>query len=398
MIYLDHASTTPLNKEVAKAMADFGVKKFGNPSSLYRLGREAAQAIGAARTSIAKILDCEPSEIIFTSGGTESDNLAIFGVANQFLGNAKNYHLITTNIEHSAVLNSFKALEKRGFSVTYLPVDKYGLVNQRDIMKSLRPNTILVSVMYANNEIGTIEPIAEIAHVIKNYRHIQRVDTVSKEPRFPIFHTDACQAAGYLDLSIENLGVDLMTLNGSKIYGPKQTGILYKNKNIKLDPILYGGDQEYGLRPGTENVPGIIGFAKALDLAQKSKKKEVTRLNKLRDYFIMEVLKIKNTALNGHPTLRLPNNVNISFLGVEGESVMLKLDSLGIYISTGSACHSLSLEPSHVITALGHEAEHAHGSIRFTFGSSTTKKDLDYVLRVLPKIIKDLRGMSAVKY
>ncbi len=396
MIYLDHASTTPLDKEVAKAMVPFGLKNFGNPSSLYQPGRVAAEAVRSARSSVAKILGAGSEEIIFTAGGTESDNLAIFGIANQFIDQAKDYHLITTNIEHSAVLNSFRALEKKGFAVTYLPVDKYGLVSSQEVMKALRPNTLLVSIIYANNEIGVIQPVAEIAQVIRNYRHIQRVDTVSKEPRFPIFHTDACQAAGYLDLNVTNLGVDLLTLNGSKIYGPKQVGVLYKNKNIKLVPLLYGGDQEFGLRPGTENVAGFIGFAKALELVNKSKNKEVARLTKLRDYFIMELLKIKNTSLNGHPTTRLPNNVNISFLGIEGESIMLKLDRLGIYVSTGSACHSLSLEPSHVIMALGQPSEYAHGSIRFTLGQSTTKKDLDQVLKVLPKIIDDLRKMSAI--
>ncbi|HOZ36973.1 MAG TPA: cysteine desulfurase family protein [bacterium] len=397
MIYLDHASGTPLAEEVVKAMAPLGTKNFGNPSSLYQLGRQAAEALLSSRLSVAKVLGALPEEIIFTAGGTESDNLAIFGVANQFLDRAKSYHLITTSIEHSAVLNSFRALEKIGFAVTYLPVDKYGLISAQEVMKALRPNTLLVSIIYANNEIGVIQPVAEIARVIKNYRHIQRVDTISKEPRYPIFHTDACQAGGYLDLKVMNLGVDLMTLNGSKIYGPKQTGILYKNKAIKLLPIIYGGDQEFGLRPGTENVPAIVGFAKALELAAKRKKKEAIRLTKLRDYFILELLKINNTSLNGHPSCRLPNNVNVSFLGVEGEAVMLKLDRLGICVSTGSACHSLSLEPSHVITALGQPIEYAHGSIRFTLGQSTTKKDLDQVLRVLPKIIDDLRKMSALR-
>ncbi|KKS43539.1 hypothetical protein A3H03_03240 [Candidatus Kuenenbacteria bacterium RIFCSPLOWO2_12_FULL_42_13] len=396
MIYLDHAATTPLDKEVARVMADFAVKKFGNPSSLYKLGRAAAGVVHESRVSVAKILNCSPEEIIFTAGGTESDNMAIFGIANQFLATAKNYHLITTNIEHAAVLNSFKALEKKGFAVTYLPVDKYGLIADREVMKALRPNTLLVSIMYANNEIGAIEPIAKIAHIVKNYRHIQRVDTISKEPRFPVFHTDGCQAAGYLELNVENLGVDLMTLNGSKIYGPKQTGILYKNKNIKLEPLLYGGEQEFGLRPGTENVSGIVGFAKSLELVSQSKNKETPRLTKLRDYFIMELLKIPNTALNGHPTLRLPNNINVSFLGIEGESIMLKLDRENIYVSTGSACHSLSLEPSHVILALGQSAEYAHGSIRFTMGKSTTKKELEQVLKILPKIVNELRRMSAL--
>lgn len=396
MIYLDHASTTPMDLTVAKAMAPYYTKNFGNPSSLYKIGRQAARTIGDARKKVASILHSTPEEIIFTAGGTESDNLAIFGVANQFLDHAKDYHLITTAIEHSAVLKAFKILEQKGFQVTYLPVDKYGLVKSDDVMKALKPNTILVSVIYANNEIGVIEPISQIAKVIKNYRHIQRVDTRAKNPIYPIFHTDACQAAGYLDLDVTKLSVDLMTLNGSKIYGPKQTGILYKNKDIRLQPTLYGGDQEYSLRPGTENVAGIVGFATALELVTKSKDKESKRLAKLRDYFLSQLLKIPETILNGHPTKRLPNNVNVTFKRIEGESIMLKLDALDIYVSTGSACHSTSLEPSHVILAIGQNAADAHGSMRFTLGKSTIQKDIDKVLQVLPGIVENLRNMTAI--
>ncbi|PJA92324.1 cysteine desulfurase NifS, partial [Candidatus Kuenenbacteria bacterium CG_4_9_14_3_um_filter_39_14] len=254
MIYLDHASTTPMDEEVVKAMAPFYNKKFANPSSLYKIGREAARAIADSRESVAKVLNCQAEEIVFTAGGTESDNLAIFGIANQFIRqppeNPKNYHLITTQIEHSAVLESFRALEQKGFQVTYLPVDKFGLVSPDELMKALKPNTILLSIMYANNEIGTIQPIAEIASIIKNYRQIQQVGK-SKNPIYPILHTDGCQAAGYLDLDVDKLGVALMTLNGSKIYGPKQIGLLYKRKEIKLAPILYGGEQEGKMRPGT---------------------------------------------------------------------------------------------------------------------------------------------------
>jgi len=389
-----------MDEEVVKAMAPFYNKKFANPSSLYKIGREAARAIADSRESVAKVLNCQAEEIVFTAGGTESDNLAIFGIANQFIRqppeNPKNYHLITTQIEHSAVLESFRALEQKGFQVTYLPVDKFGLVSPDELMKALKPNTILLSIMYANNEIGTIQPIAEIASIIKNYRQIQQVGK-SKNPIYPILHTDGCQAAGYLDLDVDKLGVALMTLNGSKIYGPKQIGLLYKRKEIKLAPILYGGEQEGKMRPGTENVAAIVGFAKALELANKAKKEESKRLTKLRDYFVMELLKIPETILNGHHQQRLPNNINVTFKRIEGESIMLKLDAKEIYVSTGSACHSLSLKPSHVILAIGQDAGAAHGSMRFTMGKSTTKKDIDQVLKVLPKIINDLRRLTAIR-
>ncbi len=397
MIYLDHASTTPMDKSVAQAMQPFYTQHFGNPSSLYKIGRQAARTITDSRKKVAKILHADPQEIIFTAGGTESDNLAIFGITNQFIHQAKNYHLITTTIEHSAVLKTFQALAGKGFQVTYLPVDKFGLIQPQDVMKALKPNTVLVSIIYANNEIGVIQPINEIAKVIKNYRHIQRVDIQSTNPVYPVFHTDACQAAGYLDLDVTKLGVDLMTLNGSKIYGPKQTGILYKNKDIKLKPILYGGDQEHALRPGTENVAGIVGFATALELVHKDKHKEAKRLEKLRDYFINQLFAIPETILNGHPIKRLPNNLNVTFKRIEGESIMLKLDALDIYVSTGSACHSTNLEPSHVILAIGQDASDAHGSMRFTLGKSTTQKDIDKVLQVLPGIVEGLRNMTAIK-
>ena len=398
-------------------MAPFFSKFFGNPSSLYKIGRIAARAIAESREVISAIIRCSPEEIIFTAGGTESDNLAIFGVANKFIDNAGDYHLITTAIEHSAVLESFKVLEGKGFQLTILPVDKYGLVNPDDLMKALTPNTILVSIMYANNEIGTIQDLGGFSKIIKNYRHIQQVDkslhsanvgnysslngsnsySVSdKNSIYPIFHADACQAAGYLDLDIDKLGVDLLTINGSKIYGPKQIGALYKRKEIKLEPIFYGGDQERKLRPGTENVAAIIGFAEALKLVNSTRQKESKRLGKLRDYFIMELLKFPETMLNGHPTNRLPNNINVTFKRIEGESIMLKLDKEEIYVSTGSACHSMSLEPSHVILAIGQDAGDAHGSMRFTMGKSTTKAQIDKVLKILPAIVEDLRKITAI--
>jgi len=396
MIYLDHAATTQTDKEVLKAMKPYYDKYFGNPSSLYALGCEAKKAIEDARQRVSDILHCEPEEIIFTAGGTESDNLAIFGVMEKFLTNSEKYHCITSNIEHPAVLYSYKKLEKFGFNITYIKVDQYGLINPKDILRALRPNTVLVSIMYANNEIGTIQKIIEIGRIIKNYRHIQRIDTLAKNSNYPVFHSDACQAAGYLDINTDDLGVDLMTLNGSKIYGPKQIGALFKKKNIQLAPLLCGGSQENGFRPGTENTASIVGFAKALELAEKNKAKESIRLKKLRDYFIMELLKIDNTILNGHPEKRLPNNVNVTFRYIEGESIMLKLDKEGIYVSTGSACHSQSLDPSHVILALGQNSEDAHGSMRFTMGKDTTKKNLDKTIRIVKKAVKELRAISAI--
>ncbi len=398
MIYLDHAATTPIDKEVIKVMTPFFADNFGNPSALYRPGRQAARAVTTARQEIATILNSSPEEIIFTAGGTESDNLAILGVAKQFYAQPQNYHFITTNIEHPAVLNSFKFLEQQGFQVTYLSPDKFGLIHPQDVMKALKPNTVLVSIMYANNEIGTIQPIREISKVIKNYRHIQQIDKVTQQPIYPIFHTDACQAAGYLELDVEKLGIDLMTLNGSKIYGPKQIGILFKKETLKLDPILYGGDQEMGLRPGTQNVANIVGIAKALTLVSQHKAKEVKRLEKLRDYFIKQLLQIPDTILNGHPNKRLPNNVNVTFKYIEGESIMLKLDAADIYVSTGSACHAMDLKPSHVVLAIGRQVEDVHGSMRFTMGQTTTKNDIDKTIKVLRQAVKELRAMTAINH
>jgi len=379
-IYLDHAATTPLDPRVKKAMDPFWSEKFGNPSSLYKEGREAKRALNEARASIAKIIKSRPEEIIFTDGGTESDNLAILGTAN----NSGKGHIITTKFEHHAVLNSVKFLEEQGLDVTWLDVGREGIVNPKDIEKALKPNTILVSIMYANNEIGTIQPIAEIGKILKKHS--------------AVFHTDACQAAGYLDLNVEKLGVDLMTINGSKVYGPKGIGFLYVKKGVKLQPFLYGGEQEKKLRPGTENVPAIVGLAEALKIAQKEKSNEVKRLTGLRDYFIKKLTtEIPKTFLNGHSRLRLPNNINISVLGTEGEAVLLYLDEYGISCSTGSACSSESLEPSHVIMALKKPHEYGHGSLRFTLGRKTTKKEIDYVMKILPEVIVKLRSISAIK-
>jgi cysteine desulfurase len=368
LIYLDHAASTPLDPRVKKEMD--AVKTYANPSALHQMGLEAKEIFHQARNKVAKILNCKAEEIIFTSGGTESINLAIKGIAK------RKGHIITSKIEHPAVLETCKYLERNGFSVTYLNVDKDGLVNLKYLEKEIKKDTILISIMYANNEIGTVQPVKEIAKIANKH----------KVP----FHTDACQA-GFLDL---NVGADLMTLNGSKIYGPKGIGILFVKKGIKLEPLMHGGGQEFGLRSGTENLTAIVGFSKALELAQKEDNKKI---EKLRNDFIEKVLKeIPRSFLNGHKTKRLPNNANISFLDVEGESILLYLDHEGILVSTGSACSSEKLEVSHVLDSIGLKHDAAHGSIRFSLGKSTTKEDLNYVVKKLKGIISSLRRISPV--
>lgn len=381
-IYLDHAATTYLDPRVVEAMLPFWQEKFGNPSALYSTGRESKAAIEDAHQKVAKIVGCESSEIVFEGSGTESDNHAIIGTAwgNKGRGN----HIITSAIEHHAITDSCEFLAKQGFEITYIPVDKNGVIKMEELVKAIRPETILVSVMYANNEIGTIEPIAEISQAVKK-----------QNPNI-LVHTDACQAAPYLDLNADHLGVDLMTINGSKIYGPKGIGVLYIRKGTMVSNLIHGGGQESKRRSGTENVPGIVGLAKALELVQAERDLEIKRLTDLRDYLIAGLLKMPKTFLNGHPTNRLPNNVNVSILDVEGESVLLALDALGVAVSTGSACASGSLKPSHVILALGQPYEAVHGSLRFSLGHRNTKEDLDYVLEVLPSIIEQLRKMSPV--
>ncbi len=385
-IYLDHAATTPLDPRVEEAMRPFWSDTFGNPGGLYDEGRRAKKALDEARASIARILGARPEEIIFTSGGTESDNLALFGVARQ-MGHG---HIITTSFEHHAVLESIRQLAKEGFEVTYINVGVDGVVNPEDVKGSLRADTILVSIMYANNEIGTTQPIAEIAKIIKNYKLQTKNNKL-------FFHTDACQAAEYLDLDVQRLGVDMMTINASKMYGPKGIGLLYRKMGITLKPVMYGGGQESRLRSGTENIPLIVGFAKALEIAESIKATEVGRLIQLRDYTIAELQRvIPKVILNGHPVQRLPNNINVSILDIEGEALVLYMDAHGISFSTGSACTSESLEPSHVILALGKPYEFAHSSMRFTLGRSTTKDDIDYLVRVLEKMVEKLRAISPI--
>ncbi len=410
LIYLDYAAATPLHPLVKKAMERFWIDEFGNPSSLHQKGREAAGAVEAARKTIARIVSAQPREIIFTAGGTESVNLAIFGIARNH-GDFKSSrgssrgnrpHIIASAIEHECVLESLRTLKSEGFDFTLLKVNRDGFVDMNEFKKTIRPQTILVSIMYANNEIGTIEPIAEIGKLIGR-ANIARAK--NKLPRI-VFHTDACQAAGFLDLNVEKLGVDLMSVNGGKIYGPKQSGFLYVRTGTAIHPLIYGGGQERGLRSGTENVPGIVGLAMALESVQKNPQAENARLLKLRDYFILKVLQIPKTFLNG-PAVRgwrlevggwrLPNNINICFQGMEGESLVLYLDAYGICAATGSACATQEAEASHVLLALGLTETEAKSSIRFTLGKSTNKKQLDYVVNVLKKIIPQLRKVTPLE-
>jgi cysteine desulfurase len=377
-IYLDYAATTPVDPRVKKEMDRYFSKEFANPGSMHSPGLRVKKAIEKARGTVAKILNCLPEEIIFTGSGTESINLAIKGVA----GTHKKGHIITSKIEHKAVLETCKHLEKEGYEVTYLDVDREGFVNLEKLEKAIKENTLLITIMYANNEIGTIQYVEKIGAIARKH------DT--------LFHTDACQAAGAEELDVKKLNIDLLTLNGSKIYGPKGVGILYRIKGVKLQPLIHGGGQEFGLRSGTENTPGIIGFSKALELAQKERITNNKKMIYLRDKLIKGLLKIPKTILNGSKTKRLPNNVNISILDVEGESLMLHLNEEGIECSTGSACTSESLEPSHVILAIGQPHEIAHGSLRFSLGKYTTGKDVDKVIKTLPKIAKILREISPV--
>lgn len=387
-IYLDHAATTYVDDRVMDAMRPYFSNVFANPSSFHSAGLKAKNAVTDARATIAKLLNCREDEVIFTSGGTESDNLAVIGIPRAH--KAKGKHVITTAIEHHAVLETLLHYQKTGeVEVTVLPVDKFGMVTVEEFEKALRPDTVLVSIMTANNEIGTVQPIADIGRAILKWRKEQATP-------YPYFHSDACQASGVLDLDIEKLHVDLLTLNGSKIYGPKGIGMLYVRRGVKIEPLIRGGGQEKNIRSGTENVPGIVGFARALELAQAGKDEENVRLTKLRDRLSEGLLAIPKTRLNGHPTERLPNNVNISFIDIEGEAAVLYLDAEGIYCSTGSACASTSLDPSHVILATGLSYEGAHGSLRFTLGKRTTLEDIERVIEVMPGVVEKLRHMSPV--
>jgi cysteine desulfurase len=378
-VYLDHAATTPTHPEVVKAMLPYFTDAFGNPSSIYSCGQEAKGAIEEARTKVAELIGARSEEIIFTSGGTEADNSALKGIA--YANEHKGNHIITTSIEHHAVMEVCKFLGGKGFMITYLPVDECGLVDPQDVEKAITDKTILISVMHANNEVGTVEPIREIGKVAREAG--------------VYFHTDAVQTVGHIPVNVDELKVDLLSISAHKLYGPKGVGALYVRKGIKLVSLLHGGEQEKRRRAGTENVPAIVGFGKAVEIARQTMDKEAGRLSCLRDKLIKGLVeRIDHIRLNGHPSRRLPNNVNASVDFVEGESMLLNLDLEGICASTGSACSSASLEPSHVLLALGLPPEQAHCSLRFTLGRENTEEDIERVLEVLPPIVAKLRAMS----
>jgi cysteine desulfurase len=376
-IYLDHAATTALDARVLDSMIPYLTTEYGNASSIYTLGRHAMQAIDSAREEVAGILNCRPTEITFTGCGSESDNLAIKGMA--FTSQKKGNHMITSPIEHHAVLHTCQYLERFGFKTTYLPVDSYGRVDPDEVGRAITDQTILVSIMYANNEVGTIEPIAEIGRICR----------ARKIP----FHVDAVQAGGSLPIDVAALNADLLSLSAHKFYGPKGIGILYARQGMRILPQLQGGSQERGKRAGTENVSGIVGAATALRLAYEDLPQVQPRIITLRDRLIVGVLTIPGSHLTGHPTERLPNNASFVFDGVEGESILLSLDLLGIAASTGSACTSGSVDPSHVLLAMGLPVELAHGSLRLTLGKGNTEEDVEAILSALPGIIEKLRGL-----
>lgn len=379
-VYLDNNATTRMREEVLDAMLPYYKDVYGNASSVHEFGRVARRAIDDARIKAANLLGAaSPEEVIFTSGGTEADNFAIKGVAHAL--RAKGNHIITCSIEHHAVLNTCKFLEKEGYKTTYVNVDKDGIVNVDEIKKAITDKTILITIMYANNEVGTIEPVKEIGAIAKE--------------KGVCFHTDAVQAVGKIGFEVKNINIDLLSMSAHKIYGPKGAGALYIRKGTKVTPQALGGHHEMGKRAGTENVAGIIGLGKAAELSKKELKEEADKLTALRDYLYRGLVsKIEDVTLNGHPTKRLPNTLNVRFKYLEGESIVLNLDMEGVAVSTGSACTSGSLEPSHVLTAMGVDPAETQGSIRFSLGRDNTKEDMDYVLEVLPPIIKRLRDMS----
>lgn len=387
--YLDYAATTPINPRVLQAMMPYMTEKFGNPSSIHSWGQEARKAVEEARKRMAKILNCQPEEIIFTGTTTTSDNLAIQGVAR-----AASNHIITSSIEHHGVLDTCEALKKQGFKVTFLPVDKYGMVELEKVKEALTPQTALVSIMYANNEVGTVQPIKKMATWLHRACR-QAGGYMATKKRKIFFHTDAAAVVDYLDIDVNKLGVDLMTIGAHKFGGPKGIGALYVRKGVEVEPITFGGHHEKGLWPGTEAVPLIVGMAKALEIANQEKKGAVKKVTGLRDKLIKGILaKIPDSQLTGHPIKRLPDIASFVIKGVEGEAMLLYLSDKGIAASSGSACTSGILEPSHVLTAMGISPELAHGSLRFSLGKKTTEKEIDYVINVLPKIVKKLRKLA----
>jgi len=378
-IYMDHAATTYTKKEVMEEMLPYFTTYFGNPSSIYTLARETKKAIDIGRDKVAKAINADSNEIFFTGGGSEADNWAIKGIASAY--KKKGNHIITTVIEHHAVLHTCEYLAKNGFDITYLPVDEYGFISIKDLENAITDKTILVSVMFANNEIGTIEPIKEIGALCRSKKIL--------------FHTDAVQAVGHIPVDVKEMNIDLLSLAGHKFYGPKGIGALYVKKGIKIDNLIHGGGQERNRRAGTENVAGIVGIGKAIELATQNMEASNKKLVYLRDKLMNGLLKVPNTRLNGPiGEKRLPGNSNICFRFIEGESILLMLDAKGIAASSGSACTSGSLDPSHVLLAIGLPHEIAHGSLRLTLGDATTEEEVDYVLDTVPKVIQRLRDMS----
>jgi len=380
-IYLDYAATTPVHPDVIKAMSEYFTDKYGNPSSIHSRGLEAKAAVETARQGMARMIGAQPDEIIFTSGGSESDNFAVKGVALAL--RERGDHLVTCAIEHHAVLETCQFLEQNGCRLTVLPVDNYGLVDPDHVRRAITDRTILVSIMHANNEIGTIEPIAEIGRICRE----QNV----------YFHTDAVQTFGALEVNVDSLNVDLLTLSGHKFYGPKGVGLLYVRRGTRIAPLIHGGGQEGHRRASTHNVPGIMGMAKAAELALSEMPERVSHSRRLRDRLIKGLLdKVPEMRLNGHPDKRLPNNCSLIVKYVEGEAMLIRLDALGIETSTGSACSSGTAEPSHVIVGIGTPPEECHGSLRMSVGRLTTEEDIDYVLEHMPRVIADLRRMSPI--
>ncbi len=380
-IYLDYAATTPVDPRVLKAMKPYFSEDFGNASSLYSMGQQARLAMENSRKRIAKIINSEPEEIVFTSGGTESDNLALVGVA--MANKKKGNHIITSKIEHKAVMETCEFLEKQGFQITYLDVDKYGIIDLEQLKKSIKKETILVSVMHANNEIGTLEPIEEVGKICRE--------------KDIYFHTDAVQSFCKIPIDVKKMKIDMLSASSHKIYGPKGVGLLYVRTGVKIEPLLHGGGHESGRRSGTENVAGIVGFAKACEIANKGMTKEAKRLSRMRNKLVKGLLKVPNSYINGHPEKRLPGNTNFRFDFIEGEALILKLDIVGIEASTGSACSSKDLKASHVLISIGLSPKQAHGSLRITMGRYTKEKDIDYVLKNVPEVVSELREISPFK-
>jgi len=381
-IYLDYGSSTPVDPAVMDEMKPFFMEKFGNASSIHEYGKDAFYAIEDAREKVADIINAKSDEIIFTSGGTESDNLAIKGITfkNKKKKESKGYNIITSEIEHPAVLETCKYLEKIGYSVRYLPVDKYGLVDLEELEKSISDDTFLITIMFANNEIGTIEPVKEIGKIANKHN--------------VIFHTDAVQAIGKVSIDVNSLNIDMLSISSHKIYGPKGCGALYIKKGTKIQTVQHGGGHESGLRSSTYNTPGIVGLGKACELSKKRMKKDNQYMTKLRDHLIEKVLKIEESFLNGHPKKRLSNNAHFRFSAIEGESLNMMLNDKGIAAATGSACSSKKLRASHVLTGIGLKPEQAHGSLRLTFGRQTKEEEIEYTAKVLPDLVTKLRKMS----